>query len=290
MQIGVSSYSYSKLVRCGKITELDGIQITADLGFDVIEFSTLNLPQDQILKEFAPIIKKSCQQVNLPIANYTIGADFINGSNGDTKREVERVKDEVRIAHLLGAPGIRHDATRGFESDYKGKRSFDAALEILVPAIRELTDFAAKLGIKTMVENHGFFCQDSERIEQLINAVNHENFGILIDIGNFLCVDEPPDQAVGRLIPYAFHIHAKDFYKKSGQEPDPGEGWFRTRGGNYLKGTIVGHGDVPLISCLDTISRYGYDNTLSIEFEGLEDPIDGIRIGLANLKNYLGYE
>ena len=70
MQIGVSSYSYSKLVRCGKITELDGIQITADLGFDVIEFSTLNLPQDQILKEFAPIIKKSCQQVNLPIANY----------------------------------------------------------------------------------------------------------------------------------------------------------------------------------------------------------------------------
>ena len=290
MQIGVSSYSYSKLVRCGKITELDGIQITADLGFDVIEFSTLNLPQDQILKEFAPIIKKSCQQVNLPIANYTIGADFINGSNGDTKREVERVKDEVRIAHLLGAPGIRHDATRGFESDYKGKRSFDAALEILVPAIRELTDFAAKLGIKTMVENHGFFCQDSERIENLINAVTHENFGILIDIGNFLCVDEPPDQAVGRLIPYAFHIHAKDFYKKSGQEPDPGEGWFRTRGGNYLKGTIVGHGDVPLISCLDTISRYGYDNTLSIEFEGLEDPIDGIRIGLANLKNYLGYE
>ena len=103
-------------------------------------------------------------------------------------------------------------------------------------------------------------------------------------------MDEPPDQAVGRLIPYAFHIHAKDFYKKSGQEPDPGEGWFRTRGGNYLKGTIVGHGDVPLISCLDTISRYGYDNTLSIEFEGLEDPIDGIRIGLANLKNYLGYE
>ena len=228
--------------------------------------------------------------MNLPLANYSIGGDFIKGSNGETKREVERVKDEVRIAHLLGAPGIRHDATRGFESDYKGKRSFDAALEILVPAIRELTDFAAKLGIKTMVENHGFFCQDSERIEQLINAVNHENFGILIDIGNFLCVDEPPDQAVGRLIPYAFHIHAKDFYKKSGQEPDPGEGWFRTRGGNYLKGTIVGHGDVPLISCLDTISRYGYDNTLSIEFEGLEDPIDGIRIGLANLKNYLGYE
>jgi hypothetical protein len=43
-----------------------------------------------------------------------------------------------------------------------------------------------------MVENHGFFCQDSERVEKLITQVGKENFGALVDIGNFLCVDESP--------------------------------------------------------------------------------------------------
>ena len=288
MQIGVSSYSYSRLVRSGEMTEFDVIRKTAELGFDVIEFSSLHLPDGQTLEGFAPAVREACREAGLPIANYTVGADFINGSGGNWKDEVERVKDEVRIAHLLGAPGMRHDATRGFPGGHRGGRSFEDALAVLVPAIRDLTEFAADLGVRTMVENHGQFCQDSDRLEKLVNGVNHENFGILIDMGNFMCVDEPPDTAVGRLIPYAFHVHAKDFHTKSGTAPDPGEGWFRTRGGNYLKGAIVGHGEVPLSSCLNVVSRHGYDGVLSIEFEGLENPVDGVRIGLDNLKRYLG--
>ena len=288
MQFGVSSYSYSRLVRSGEMTEFDVIRKTAELGFDVIEFSSLHLPEGETPASFAPAVREACGEAGLPIANYTVGADFINGSGGNWRDEVERVKDEVRIAHLLGAPGMRHDATRGFQSGHRGGRSFEDALAVLIPAIRAVTEFAADLGVRTMVENHGQFCQDSDRLEKLVNGVNHENFGILIDMGNFLCVDEPPDTAVGRLIPYAFHVHAKDFLTKTGTAPDPGEGWFRTRGGNYLKGAIVGHGEVPLASCLDVVSRHGYDGVLSIEFEGLEHPIDGVRIGFDNLKRYLG--
>jgi len=287
MQLGVSSYSFSRLVRTGLMTELDVIRTVAELGFDVIEFSNLHLPEGQTAENFAPVVRDKCREAKLPISNYTVGADFINGSGGNSTEEVERIKDEVRIANLLGAPGMRHDATRGFKKGHP-MSSFNDAMTILVPAIRSVTEFAADLGVRTMVENHGFFCQDSERLEKLVNSVNHENFGLLIDIGNFLCVDESPDIAVGRLIPYAFHIHAKDFHTKPGTAPDPGEGWFRTRGGNYLKGAIVGHGDVPISSCLNVISSYGYNQVLSIEFEGLENPSDGVRIGLANLKKYLG--
>ncbi len=288
MQIGVSSYSYSRLMRRGEMTEFDAIRKTAELGYDVIEFSSLHPPEGQTFERYAPDVRAACHEAGLPIANYTVGADFINGSGENWKDEVERVKDEVRIAHLLGAPGMRHDATRGFANGHPGGRSFDDALPILVPAIRAVTEFAADLGVRTMVENHGLFCQDSERVERLVAGVNHENFGVLIDMGNFLCVDESPDTAVGRLIPYAFHVHAKDFHAKPGTAPNPGEGWFRTRGGNYLKGAIVGHGEVPLASCLHILSRHGYDGVLSIEFEGLEHPIDGVRIGLDNLRRYLG--
>lgn len=287
MKIGVSSYSFHRLVSEGKMEQLDVIEKTKEMGFDFIEFSTLVLPEGETPLSFAPRIREECDRVGLQVVNYTIGADFINGSNGDWQAEVERLKDEVRVAQILGATGMRHDATAGFPADYRGARGFEDALPILINGCRAVTEFAADLGIRTMVENHGFFCQDSERVEKLVNGVNHPNFGLLVDMGNFLCVDEDPAQAVGRLLPYAFHVHAKDFHVKSGTQPNPGKGWFMTRGGNYLRGAIIGHGEVSVTQCLKLMKNGGYDGILSIEFEGMEEPLTGISLGLENLRRFV---
>lgn len=284
MQIGVSSYSYSQ----SKLDIFQIITAAKEMGFDVIEFAGFpNLPEGETPLSFAPRVREACDEAGIKVANYTIWADFLTGSNGNWKEEVERLKDEVRVAEILGAPGMRHDSTWGWPAAKKGARGFDDALPILVQGCRAVTEFAADLGIKTMVENHGFFCQDSERVEKLVNGVDHPNFGVLLDMGNFLCVDEDPALAVGRLMPYTFHVHAKDFHVKSGSEPNPGQGWFSSRGGNYLRGAIVGHGDVPIVQCLKIMKNHGYDGVLSIEFEGMEDPLKGIPIGLENLKRYV---
>jgi len=269
------------------MTQLEVVQKAKEMGFDTIEFSTLSVSEGETLGSFAPKVKAECDRVGFAIANYTIGADFINGSGGDLEAEIERVKSEVRIAAVLGAAGMRHDATRGFPPEHKGGRSFDAALPRLVEGCRAVSEFAAERGIKTMVENHGFFCQDSERVEKLVCGVGHANFGVLIDMGNFLCVDEDPGAAVGRLIPYAFHVHAKDFHTKPGNAPNPGAGWFRSRAGNYLRGAIIGHGDVPIVQCLHIMKAAGFDGVLSIEFEGMEEPLEGIAVGLDNLRRYV---
>ncbi|MFO7535782.1 MAG: sugar phosphate isomerase/epimerase family protein [Kiritimatiellia bacterium] len=287
MKLGVSSYSFSPLVSKGVMSQLDIISKTKEMGFDVIEFSTLSLPKGETPLGFAPQIREACDKVGLPIANYTIGADFLNGSNGDWKAEVERLKDEVRVAKILGAPGMRHDATRGYTPAYKGSRGFDDALPTLIKGCRAVTEFAADLGIKTMVENHGFFCQDSDRVEKLANGVNHANFGLLVDMGNFLCADDEPAKALGRVMPLAVHVHAKDFHVKPGNGANPGSGWFRSRAGNFLRGAIIGHGDVPIAQCVGIMKRAGYDGVLSIEFEGMEDPLKGLAVGLENLRRYV---
>jgi len=287
MRIGVSSYSFIKLINNGSMKQIDVISKAKEIGFDVIEFAGLIPPEGVTPETFAEQIKAECDRVGIEMGNYTIAADFLNGSNGDWQAEVERLKEEVRIAHILGAPGMRHDSTWGVPASYKGAKGFDDVLPVLIKGCRAVTEFAAEYGIKTMVENHGFFSQDSERIEKLINGVNHPNFGALVDMGNFLCADEAPEKAVGRLMPYAFHVHAKDFHVKSGMMPDPGEGWFMSRGGNYLRGAIIGHGDVPILQCLKIMKNAGYNGVLSIEFEGMEDPLQGIAIGLKNLKKYL---
>lgn len=287
MKIGVSSYSLIKLVHSGKIKQIEVISLAKEMGFDIIEFVPFVLEEGEDYKEFAEKVKEECARVGIGMGSYTVGADFINGSNGDLEAEIHRVKGEVDIARILGAKTMRHDATIGFPKNHVGPRGFDAALPRLIEGCRAVTEYAEGFGIKTMIENHGFFCQDSHRVEKLVNGVNHPNFGLLVDMGNFVCVDEAPEKAIGKLMPYAFHVHAKDFHIRSGMLPDPGEGWFRSRGGNYLRGSIIGHGDVPILQCMRIMKGAGYEGVLSIEFEGMEDPKLGVEIGLKNLRRYL---
>lgn len=284
MKIGVSSYSYSRLVSNGTMKQIDVIQAAKDAGFDVIEFSTINVPEGKTLPEFAAELRAESDRVGIPIANYTIGADFIGGSNGNLDAEIERVKGEVDVAAILGAPGMRHDITYSLKNDDPSLRTFEAALPRLAAGTRAVTEYAASKGIRTMTENHGFISQDSLRVEKLVSAVAHPNFGVLIDFGNFFCADEDSAIAVGRLAPFAFHAHAKDFHFKPGEGFNPGEGYFMSRAGNFIRGAIIGHGNVPLLQSIRALKRTGYDGVLSVEFEGMEDPLQGIRIGGENLR------
>jgi sugar phosphate isomerase/epimerase len=287
MKIGVSSYSFSRLLRAGELSGFDVITKAKEMGFEAVDFSGLPVPEGKTPESCAERLREHAEQAGVPIAAYTIGADFLTGSGGNLEDEIERVKHQVRIAQILGVPRMRHDATRGFPADHTGARGFGDALPILVKGCLEVTKHAADLGVQTMVENHGFFCQDSERMERLVNGVNHPNFGLLVDIGNFLCADEDPAPAVGRLAPYIFHVHAKDFHVKSGLMPNPGQGWIRSRAGNYIRGAIIGHGEVPVVQCLRTLKISGYEGFLSIEFEGMEEPLNGIAIGRENLARFL---
>lgn len=283
MKFSVSSYSFQKLLNNGTYTQRELISVAKDMGFDGIEFIDL-MPEDGMTDLlYAKVLAHEAAKVGIEIVAYTIGADFLKK---DPDSEVERLYGQVDVTEALGAKLMRHDATGGFPESEAKYKSFDGALPVLADCCRRVTEYAEKKGISTMVENHGYFCQDSTRVERLVNAVNHPNFGLLVDMGNFMCADDEPAAAVGRVAQFAKHVHAKDFILKSGNGPDPGDGFFRTRGGNYLRGTVVGHGAVPVYRCVQTLKRSGYDGYVTIEFEGVEDNLWAIKTGLENLKNY----
>ena len=282
MKTCVSSYSFGHY---NSDLSLPGvIRKAAEMGFQEIEFTDGGWLDDPTLIDE---MRETAAEVGLPIANVCVGADFLNGSGGDLKDEIRRLQKRVDAVARLGARSMRHDVGWGV-SGRSYAIGYDDVLPILATGCREVTRYAAeKHGIVTMTENHGQFSQDSVRVEKLINAVADPNFGTLIDIGNFLCVDEDPTEAVGRMTPYAKHVHVKDFHIRSGMEVAPGEGWFTSRAGNYLRGAIVGHGNAKVYQSLRVLHDRGYHGTVSIEFEGLEDNLRGLSIGLNNLKRFL---
>lgn len=284
MKFAVSSYSLSSLVGRGEKTELELIALAKELGFDGIEFAEIHTPDGENKAEYARVLRAECDRVGIASVQYSVGADFIYGSDGDLNKEIERLKGEVDIACALGVKGMRHDATGGYRDEEKKYKGFSQALPRIIEGYRAVTEYAEEKGIKTMIENHGYFCQDSDRVEAIITGVSHKNFGALIDIGNFLCVDENPLTAVSRLAPFASYVHAKDFHIKSGSELAPCDGFFTTRGGNYLRGAVLGHGNVPVYQTLKILKDSGYNGYITLEFEGHEDAVTSCKWGLNTLK------
>ncbi len=281
MKLGVSSYSFAKHMAATGATYIDICNEAKRIGYDGIEFIDLDLkvqPADS-LKALATDIKAHCQQIGLSIIAYTVGADFLNHGPD----EVERIKGQADIAEVLGAKVLRHDAVWKLPEGVTWRE----AIERIKEPIRAVAQYASERGIRTCTENHGYILQDSARVETLILAVNHPNYGWLIDMGNFLCADEPAVHALPIAAPYAFHAHAKDFLYKPSWEPNPGEGWFASRGGGHLRGTIVGHGVVPLAYCIDVLRNSGYEGWLSYEFEGMEENIPAIKAGYQVLRTLL---
>lgn len=275
--LAVSSYSFAGAVRRGEMSYEDIIPKAKDMGFTGVEYAGLEVPEGLNAEEYAGILRKRAAENGIKLTGYSVGANFLQA---DPKAEIERVKGEVRIAEKLGVEYMRHDVCYGPMPG--GKRSFEANLTVLIDAVRTVTKYAEAAGIKTMVENHGLYCQDSDRVEKLIDGVDSPNYGALIDLGNFLCADEKPELAVGRLKNYAFYVHCKDFYYKEGQgrlrRPE-GPGWIRTRAGNYLKGCAVGDGCVNVLKCLETLDEAGFNGPVAIEYEGTEDTLACIAAG-----------
>lgn len=281
MEIAVSEYSYYQYTEQGKLPQYETIDVAHKMGFKTMEFTMLDGETLEEQKELAKKIRKHTDELGIEIVAYAVGADlFCEGEAAE--KEIERVCGQLDIAKILGAKLMRHDVVYKFGKEGKA-RSFDLMLPVLAENTRRITEYGASIGIKTCTENHGYIVQDPDRLEKLFNAVNHENYGLLIDIGNFSCGDLDFADSVAKLANLAVHVHAKDVRCFN----EPVEGGFPTRGGQFMEGAVVGEGEVPVKRCIRILKRAGFDGVITIEYEAKEDCMTGVARSFDNLKKYI---
>jgi len=282
MKVGLSTYSLQQALDRKELNVPDAIRWIADQGGEHVEivpmgFSLIDNP------ELIDEIKAVAKEVGIDISNYAIGANFAVQEDAEAlEQEIQNVMRHVDVAAALGVKLMRHDVA--FRPAPEGTvAQFEIDLPELVKACQRIADYAAGFGITTSVENHGYYVQSSERIQRLLHETARSNFKTTLDVGNFLCVDEDPVSAVKNNIPYASIVHAKDFYWRPSYR-NPGEGWFQTSHGNYLRGAIVGHGDIDMPEVFRVLKQSGYDGYISVEFEGMEDCKTASRIAMDNVR------
>ncbi|MBM7587124.1 sugar phosphate isomerase/epimerase [Bacillus pakistanensis] len=284
MKVGLSSYSLLNELKAGTMTILDVIQWISDNGGEHMEIVPYGYSVvDNI--ELADDIRKKANETEIELSAYSLPANFVQDTQELFDEEVSRLKRHVDIVNRLGIKIMRHDVTAFMlKPEEMSIHYFDKHFSKIVEGSQRIADYAAKFGITTTIENHGFNVQSSDRVQRVIHAVNRENFKTTLDIGNFLCADEDPLVGVKKNIGYAATVHFKDFYIRPYYE-NPGDGvWFRTVNENYLRGAIVGHGDINIREVIKLVKNAGYDGFLTVEFEGMEDCKIGSKIGMDNVR------
>ena len=305
MKLGISSYSLNKRLRTEEMSLFDVIDWAKEHDCAHLELVPFSLP---LLKEDGTVdydyvkrVRDHAEKVGMPLSAFSLNACVIKPTADERKRELDRIRMYMDMAHFLGIKKMRHDTCSGqHPNGINTPEQFEKDFPVFVDAVRELSDYAATLGMSTTLENHGLYVNGADRMVRLLNAVDRPNVGMTLDVGYFLCVDDRPEVAVAKCIKYADMIHLKDFYirKKDRMLPQdgmytagakpakpyvmptpeefrkmpPSLGYVGTASGlNILRGSILGQGDMDIWAILKTVKDAGYDKEVSIEFEGMED-------------------
>lgn len=119
----------------------------------------------------------------------------------------------VDIAHYLGCISVRCNVY-GAPEDWKGDRDLvDRAAETM----HAILDYAQGSGLNLIVENHGGASSDPDILVALVKKVNHPQFGLLCDLGNWNKGDDRY-AAVKKILPYARGLSVKGTW---GENLDP---------------------------------------------------------------------
>lgn len=291
-KFGVSIYSVSRKIMTGEWTAMQGIRWLAEQGAEVIElvpFGIDFISQPELIAQCL----ETAAACGVKIDNFSLNANFLQITNEQYISEVARVKKHIDISGKLGVSTMRVDCA-GFRRPIETNTTanFIRELPVIIRTYQDLCDYAAGTNIRILLENHGFHVNGFERTAFIYEAMKDRNFGGQLDCGNFACVDDIPEVAIKMNMAYATTIHMKDFYIRP-ENRDPGDAsqfdcsnsWFRSRAGSYLRGAILGQGDLDIPAIIKTIKKAGFDGNIFIEYEGMEDCLYGTKVSLDNLKH-----
>ena len=290
-KFGISIYSVSRKIEAGEWNCTQGIECLANIGAEVIELVPFGMDMTQhpeIVEEAA----LASEKFGVPLGNYSLNANFLMLSDDEYEAEIKRVKAHMDCVAKLHIPTMRVDCSSYRRPlEYCTPERFQEEFPTVIRSYNLLCDYAEKYGIKILLENHGFFINGAERTAQVFYHMRDRNFGGQLDCGNFVCVDERPEMSIKKNLKYATTIHMKDFYIRP-ETRDPGRAsqfdcsnsWFRSHGGDYLRGSILNQGDLDIPAVIRMIKRGGFDGNIFIEYEGMEECVYGTDVSFCNLK------
>ncbi|MCK4751385.1 MAG: sugar phosphate isomerase/epimerase [Bacteroidales bacterium] len=208
----LNAYSFNRVLRDGEMSLEELFRFSAETGFAGIDLTAYyipaypNVPEDEVLHN----IKKMAFRLGLCISGTGVRNNFTLADPEERAKEIELVKNWILAAVKMGAPHVRVFAGKGSPQGH----SREEVKSWIIEAFQECADFASAHGVMIAFQNHDDFIVSSGDIIDIMEGVDSEWFGLMLDIGS-LPTDDPYAE-IEKLIPYAITWQVKENLKTSG--------------------------------------------------------------------------
>ena len=259
-EISLAQWSLHRTLRSGKLDNLDFAKTAKEeFGISGIEYVNQFFKDKAGNEKYLGQMKKRASDHGVESVLIMIDGEGALGDANEAGRTkaIENHHKWVSAAKFLGCHSIRVNA--------QSRGSYQEQVSLAADGLARLSEYAAKMGINVIVENHGGLSSNGQWLAQVIRKVNMDNCGTLPDFGNFRIGKNKKtgkqnwyDRYMGMaaLLPFAKAVSAKSHdFDDQGNETST----------DYLK-------------VMQMVMDAGYHSWVGIEYEGGKlSEADGIK-------------
>jgi sugar phosphate isomerase/epimerase len=245
IKLALNAYSFDRPLRAESMTLEDLVDFCAEHRFEALDATGYyfhgypKVPADDYIYR----LKRRAFVNGVTISGTGVRNDFAVVDPAARRSDVQMVKDWIDVAQKLGASVIRV---------FTGRRvpeggTFERTLEWMVPNLRECAAHGKERGVIVGLQNHDDFIKTAAETIRIVNAVDSEWFGVILDVGSLRQGD--PYAEIEKLLPYAVSWQLKETV------------WYGAK-----------ETPVDLMRIKAIIEKGGYRGVLPIETLGAGDP------------------
>ena len=157
-----------------------------------------NVPSDDYIAKF----KKRAFELGLDISGTGIRNNFASPDKAARAKDVQLAKNWIEAAAKLGAPVIRVFAGQ----EQPGADRTEVS-KWMAEDIRTCAEHGKKFGVLVGLQNHGDFLKTAEQTIEVIQMVNSEWAGVILDTGNY---PTDPYAEIAAVLPYTVNFQVKE--------------------------------------------------------------------------------
>ena len=259
MKIGIDNYCYHRFM--GEVypeqtapeknmSLEEYIERAHELGVDGVSLESCFFPSFD--KEYLASLKKKLDDYQLDRVFAWGHPDGLEG--GKNTKAYDEMLEMMEYAHAIGAPVMRVVGSSLMFRFEDHQEQIERLSKMFIDAMK----LADRYGLKMADENHIDFTADE--MLQMIENVNHPNFGINLYTGNFMRLLDDPVEGARKLAKHVFATHIKDLKPEKGQD---------VRNWHFFACTPVGDGLVDNQKLAQILYENNFQGFLAVEIDYL---------------------
>jgi len=214
-EISLAQWSLHKTLFEKKMDNLDfAAKARKDFGIGVVEYVNQFFKDKAQDTNYLNEMLKRCSDND--VKNHLIMID----GEGDIGHKVEAERIKAVENHYKWVDAAKHLGCATIRVNAAGEGTAEEIAKTAADGLSRLGEYAEKVGINVIVENHGGYSSNGAWLAGVMKAVNKPNVGTLPDFGNFCIKREPGNwrncleaydryQGTTELMPFAKGVSAK---------------------------------------------------------------------------------